>query len=407
MTTLPMQPPVRSAFRHPFPFCALVGQERLQQALLLAAVDPGIGGVLVTGPRGTAKSTAARALAELLPHGHFVTLPLGASEEQLTGTLDLGHALQAGQVRFAPGLLARAHEGVLYVDEVNLLPDPLVDQLLDVAASGVNVVERDGVSHHHEARFVLVGTMNPEEGEIRPQLLDRFGLALAIGNYADPAARQAIVRARLAFDADPVAFRAGFAEAQRVLAARVARARAAVAALGFDDAVHARVSELCLAAAVDGVRADLVMLRAARALAAWEAAPAVTVAHVDAVAELVLQHRRQAGGTPTPPHGSTDKPADAAGGAEPAHTSGAADAADISGPPDMAGGWGISAAPPASPASGVSGTGAPDHGSRWGALPPPTDSGIVDGTVTGIAAVKPLKPLKSLKPFGSASPKKA
>lgn len=333
------------AMRPIFPFSALVGQESLQQALLLAAVDPGIGGVLVTGPRGTAKSTAARALAELLPHGQFVTLPLGASEEQLTGTLDLGHVLQQGEVRFQPGLLARAHDGVLYVDEVNLLPDPLVDQLLDVAASGVNVVERDGVSHQHPARFVLVGTMNPEEGELRPQLLDRFGLALALSNYEDPAARQAIVRARLAFDADPEAFRAAVAQQQAALAGQVARARAALGALVFGDAVHDRVSALCLEAAVDGVRADLVMLRAARALAAWQDAAAIDTGHVDAVAELVLHHRRHA-----------DSPAQADDAPSPASQ-------------------------PTQP------------NDPWGALPPPQ--------AAGIAEVKPLKP------FGKLPPKKA
>ncbi|MCA3188969.1 ATP-binding protein [Cupriavidus sp.] len=336
-----------AALRPIFPFSALVGQEALQQALLLAAVDPGIGGVLVTGPRGTAKSTAARALAELLPHGQFVTLPLGASEEQLTGTLDLGHVLQQGEVRFQPGLLARAHDGVLYVDEVNLLPDPLVDQLLDVAASGVNVVERDGVSHQHPARFVLVGTMNPEEGELRPQLLDRFGLALALSNYDDPAARQAIVRARLAFDTDPEGFRAALAPRQQALASQVARARAALAALSFGDAVHDRVSALCLAAAVDGVRADLVMLRAARALAAWRGADAIDTGHVDAVAELVLHHRRHAG---VPPQSSAAQ------------------------------------APTPAPQSS-------EPADPWGALPPPH--------APGIAEVKPLKP------FGKLPPKKA
>jgi MoxR-like ATPase len=293
-----------------------------------------------------------RALAELLPHGHFVTLPLGASEEQLTGTLDLSHVLQQGEVRFAPGLLARAHEGVLYVDEVNLLPDPLVDQLLDVAASGVNVVERDGVSHQHAARFVLVGTMNPEEGELRPQLLDRFGLALALDNYADPATRQAIVRARLAFDTDPEAFRAAVATAQQALAAQVARARGALGGLDFSDAVHAHVSALCLAAAVDGVRADLVMLRAARALAAWDGAPAVTVAHVDAVAELVLHHRRHAGSPASPEAGQVDS---------------AGERATAPAPQD----------------------------NPWGAMPPPAD------TAAGIASIKPLRA------FGNRPPKKA
>jgi magnesium chelatase subunit I len=179
-----------------FPFAALVAQEPLQQALLLSAVDPALGGVLVSGPRGTAKSTTARALAELLPEGQFVTLPLGASEEQLIGSLDIEVALRDGSVRFSSGLLAKAHQGVLYVDEVNLLPNQLVDQLLDVASSGVNMIERDGISHRHEARFVLIGTMNPEEAAIAGSLRPRGGIAELFRRRKTSGDRQGASRVR-------------------------------------------------------------------------------------------------------------------------------------------------------------------------------------------------------------------
>lgn len=295
-----------AASRPAFPFAALVGQASLQQALLLAAVDPAIGGVLVSGPRGTAKSTAARGLAALLPEGAFVTLPLGASEEKLIGSLDLEAALRESAVRFLPGLLAKAHGGVLYVDEVNLLPDALVDVMLDAAASGINTVERDGVSHTHEARFVLVGTMNPEEGELRPQLLDRFGLMVELANSFDAAERLRIVKARLAFDADPPAFCAAHEAAQRALAERLRAARERLGTLELSDAVHEHAAALCIEAAVDGMRADLVMLRAARALAAFDAAQAVSVQHVDRVAEAVLAHRRRA--FQDPAHGHAQAP---------------------------------------------------------------------------------------------------
>lgn len=283
---------VEAATRLAFPFTALVGQPLLQRALLLVAIDPRIGGVLVSGPRGTAKSTAARALAALLPDAPFVTLPLTASLEQLVGTLNVEAVLVEGQLRLAPGLVARAHNGVLYVDEVNLLPDALVDALLDVAASGINTVERDGISQQHAARFALVGTMNPEEGELRPQLLDRFGLSVVLGNPLDPQQRLEILRTRMAFDEEPQALTALHAAQLAPLAATVVAARAALPSLVWPDAVLQHAAALAVAAGVDGMRADLVMLRAARALAALEGRNAVTPQDVDAVAELALAHRR-------------------------------------------------------------------------------------------------------------------
>ncbi|MEK6422620.1 MAG: ATP-binding protein [Burkholderia gladioli] len=351
----------------PFPFSALIGQAALQQALLLVAIDPSIGGVLVSGPRGTAKSTAARALAELLPRGRFVTLPLGAADEHVTGTLDLAGALGENAVRFSPGLLARAHLGVLYVDEINLLPDGLVDVLLDAAASGVNTVERDGISHTHAARFALVGTMNPEEGELRPQLLDRFGLMVELANCRDADERQRIVKARLAFDLDPHGFRAACEAEQAALAARIRRAREALPGVAIDEAVHARVAALCLEAAVDGLRADLVMLRAARALAAFDGEAAVGTAHVERVAEAVLRHRR----TVPPPRQPQQPPrSNDSGGAQ-----GSSDGLDASDAPD---------------ASDRAAAGASQDGD-WGYLPP-EPAGFVP--VKGVIPL-PLPPKKS------------
>ncbi|WP_103102856.1 AAA family ATPase [Pseudomonas sp. LFM046] len=283
-----------------FPLSAVVGADELKLALYLAAIDPAIGGVLIEGPRGMAKSTLARGIAELLPDGIFVTLPLGASEERIVGTLDLDAALGEGRARFSPGVLAKAHGGVLYVDEVNLLPDHLVDLLLDVAASGVNQVERDGISHRHAARFVLIGTMNPEEGELRPQLLDRFGLKVLQDGQPQPAERAEIVRRRLAFDADPQGFIARWSDEQQALAHRCQDARARLANIPLDDAALDDIAQRCFAAGVDGLRADLVWLRAARAHAAWRGAERIEAADIDAVEHFALAHRR----THTPPPAS-------------------------------------------------------------------------------------------------------
>ena len=283
-----------------FPLAAVVGADELKLALCLTAIDPKIGGVLIEGPRGMAKSTLARGLADLLASGQFVTLPLGATEERLVGTLDLDAALGEGRASFSPGVLAKADGGVLYVDEVNLLPDHLVDLLLDVAASGVNLVERDGISHRHPARFVLIGTMNPEEGELRPQLLDRFGLNVALSGQTPPQQRGQIIRRRLDFDAAPEAFIEQWAHEQRALQARCETARGLLAGIELDDASLATITERCFAAGVDGLRADLVWLRAARAHAAWRGASSITDDDIDTVAELALRHRRRESHAPQP-----------------------------------------------------------------------------------------------------------
>jgi magnesium chelatase subunit D len=275
---------------HRFPFSAVVGQEDLKLALLLNAVDPAVGGVLLRGQKGSAKTTLARGLAALLPGAApFVELPVGATEDRLVGTLDLAAALTEGSRRFQPGLLAAAHGGVLYVDEVNLLPDHLVDVLLDVAASGVNRVERESISHTHASRFVLIGSMNPEEGELRPQLLDRFGLAVEVAASSDPRQRAEAVRRRLAFDAEPSRFLADWGRAEADLGERLSTARPAP----VPDGLLEQVSRLCASVGAEGLRADLTICRAAAALAGWEGRASATVADVRRVAPLALAHRRR------------------------------------------------------------------------------------------------------------------
>ncbi|ACZ88620.1 putative cobaltochelatase [Streptosporangium roseum] len=310
-----------------YPFTAIVGSEDLKLALILNAVSPRVGGVLVRGEKGTAKSTIVRALAALLPAvevvngcrfscdpaapdpecpdgphevrtgaarpARLVELPVGASEDRLAGSLDIERALTEGVKAFEPGLLAAAHRGVLYVDEVNLLHDHLVDLLLDAAALGTCYVEREGVSVRHAARFLLVGTMNPEEGELRPQLLDRFGLTVEVRASREPSQRAEVVRRRLAFDAGPEGFAARWSEQERALAARIAEARARVADVVLPDAALRQIATVCAAFEVDGLRADLVTANAAIAHAAWQGRTAVTADDVREAARLALPHRRR------------------------------------------------------------------------------------------------------------------
>ncbi|MGW9194478.1 VWA domain-containing protein [Micromonospora chersina] len=311
-----------------YPFSAVLGMDEMRLALLLNAVSPAVGGVLVRGEKGTAKSTAVRALAGLLPPvdrvaacrfacdpaapdpacpdgphpagsaaerrpARLVELPVGAAEDRVVGSLDLEKALAEGVRAYEPGLLAAAHRGVLYVDEVNLLHDHLVDLLLDAAAMGRCHVEREGVSVSHAARFLLVGTMNPEEGELRPQLLDRFGLTVEVAASRDPAVRAEVVRRRLAADADPAGFAAGWAEADAEVARRVAAARGRLPRVALPDAALRQIAEVCAAFDVDGMRADIVTARTAVAHAAWQGRDRVTAADVRVAARLALPHRRR------------------------------------------------------------------------------------------------------------------
>lgn len=297
-----------------FPFSAIVGQDEMKLALLIAAIDQSVGGVLVFGDRGTGKSTTVRALAALLPPMPIVAgcrfntapkdgdevamvpvpvvdLPLGATEDRVVGALDLERALVHGEKAFEPGLLARAHRGFLYIDEVNLLEDHLVDLLLDVAASGENVVEREGLSIRHAAKFVLVGTGNPEEGELRPQLLDRFGMSVEVRTPEDVKTRIEVVRRRDDFDRDPDTFIARFAQDEERLRSHIIAARARVPGIPTSDHALERSAQLCAEVGTDGLRGELTLIRAARALAALEGAAAIDDVHLRRVAPMALRHR--------------------------------------------------------------------------------------------------------------------
>ena len=311
-----------------YPFTAIVGQDDMKRALTIAAVDPGIGGVLVLGERGTGKSTTIRALAALLPKIDIVKgcpyqcdphqpqpglcdfcakssptpttttmtipvvdLPLGSTEDRVVGALDIERALVNGEKAFQPGLLAQANRGFLYVDEVNLLEDHIVDALLDVAASGENVVEREGLSIRHPAQFVLVGSGNPEEGELRPQLQDRFGLSVDVRTPSDVPTRVEIIRSREAFDKDRSAFRKRWARKESTLRRRIQRAREALDSVDTPANLLETAAKLCLALGTDGLRGELTLVRSARALAALNNDSTATLEHLKAIAPSVLRHR--------------------------------------------------------------------------------------------------------------------
>ncbi|MBU2533056.1 MAG: magnesium chelatase ATPase subunit I [Alphaproteobacteria bacterium] len=317
----------REARQRLFPFSAIVGQADMKLALLLAAVEPSIGGVLVMGDRGTGKSTCVRGLAALLPHVRVVDgcpyrcdpeqlagqcrrcreaetkvewhheavpvvdLPIGATEDRIVGALDVEQALLFGKKQFEPGLLAKAHRGFLYIDEINLLDDHLVDLLLDVAASGENLVEREGLSIRHPARFVLVGSGNPEEGELRPQLLDRFGLCVDVESTTDIESRIAAVKRRDAFERDGAAFLTEWAEAEQDDRDRIVHGRRILDSVKVPDEMIELAARLCLALGADGLRGELTMIRAARSMAALEDVLLVEKRHILTVCPMTLAHR--------------------------------------------------------------------------------------------------------------------
>jgi len=325
-----VSPTALAARRVVFPFTAIVGQEEMKLALLLNVIDPKIGGVMIMGDRGTGKSTTIRALADLLPeievvaddpfNSHpgdpdlmsdavrqqleqqaeirvtkkkvsMVDLPLGATEDRVCGTIDIEKALSEGVKAFEPGLLAKANRGILYVDEVNLLDDHLVDVLLDSAASGWNTVEREGISIRHPARFVLVGSGNPEEGELRPQLLDRFGMHAEIRTVKEPALRVQIVEQRAEFDQYPQQFLEKYQPQQQALQQQIVSAQELLPSVAMDYDLRVKISEVCSELDVDGLRGDIVTNRAAKALAAFESHTEVTVDDIRRVMTLCLRHR--------------------------------------------------------------------------------------------------------------------
>ena len=312
---------VKPTPRRVFPFAAIVAQDEMKLALLIAAVDQSVGGVLVFGDRGTGKSTAVRALAALLPPMRAVVncpynsdprnpfppregkvdtamiavpvvdLPLGATEDRVAGALDIERALALGEKAFEPGLLARAHRGFLYIDEVNLLEDHLVDLLLDVAASGENVVEREGISIRHPAKFVLIGSGNPEEGELRPQLLDRFGLSVEVRTPTDLPTRIEVVRRRDAYEHNPARFIATWEKQAVAIRRQIIAARKLLPKIAVPEATLENAAKLCMALGTDGLRGELTLIRASRALAALEGDVEVTLTHLKRVAAPALRHR--------------------------------------------------------------------------------------------------------------------
>ena len=281
-----------------YPFTAIVGQDEMKLALLLNAINPSIGGVLIEGEKGTAKSTAVRALPSLLPPMEtgtdamtVVELPINATEDRVVGSINLEKALQEGVKTFEPGILHAAHQNILYVDEVNLLDDHIVDILLDVAAMGVNTVEREGVSHSHPSRFILVGTMNPEEGDLRPQLLDRFGLSVMVYGEQDPAQRMDVIKRRLAFGDNPAEFVETYKESERALHDRLLEARKLLPTIIPSDDILLKIASISVGVGVDGHRSDITMMHTARAHAAFHGRSQIIDDDIKVAARLTLKHR--------------------------------------------------------------------------------------------------------------------